>query len=412
MAACHSSRRPPAKSGKPYVAVALPQPTRRAAGWLGVHRHTASCWLRCDSYEDVVIASRVTCNALMAAQRSCDGDAHDPASPRSRHWSLTYSQLSEKCVIIAQNRTCNVRPHFPMKLTVESQCVTGASVPVLDVRKPWSHAAAPGIRRLVAVSATLMALGVLSGCKDEKNSAAQPENLPASHVREAVEQSIRSGIVGSTHIQFRGVQVYTQAMPQRMAVCGQVNPFADNPNLFVPFVAFVTKREGLGGEVLQDTVEQHIATNTSQAGQVYIALVTYCYDKGGPAPAPRRSVLSIPPLPDTISAPPPAIESAGQTPVTFPNPTPLFPPSAHRPSPELPIVRAAVPDPISDQPAALGSVTMRQNGNLHSSPQGPVIVVVPRGTVIQVFSRAPGGWYQVGGSAPWGWVHESMLDKH
>ena len=144
---------------------------------------------------------------------------------------------------------------------------------------------------------------------------------------------------------------------------------------------------------------------------MYVALVTYCYDKGGPVPGPRQSVMSIPPLPDTISNAPLTIAPTGQTPATFQTPAQLFPPPPPGQAPERPVVPIGMPDPATEPAPASGSVTMRQNGNLHSMPQGPVIVVVPRGAVIQVFSRAPGGWYQVGGSAPWGWVHESMLDK-
>jgi hypothetical protein len=55
---------------------------------------------------------------------------------------------------------------------------------------------------------------------------------------------------------------------------------------------------------------------------------------------------------------------------------------------------------------------MRQNGNLHADPHGPTVRVVAQGTPMHVFAQAPGGWYQVGDSAPWGWVHESMLDLH
>jgi hypothetical protein len=55
---------------------------------------------------------------------------------------------------------------------------------------------------------------------------------------------------------------------------------------------------------------------------------------------------------------------------------------------------------------------MRRNGNLHSDPKGPTVRVVSQGTVMRVFAQLPGGWYQVGDTAPWGWVHESMLDRH
>jgi len=280
---------------------------------------------------------------------------------------------------------------------------------MLDIGKLWFHAACRSVRSTVAVSAALTVLVVLSGCEAEKKTVAQPADLPASHVREAAEQSIRSGFAASTDIQFRGVQVYAQAMPQRMAVCGQVDPFADNPNLFVPFVALVTSWKGSSDGVPQYTVEPHIATNTSEASQVYVALVTYCYEQGGPVPAPRQSVVSIPPLPDTISKSLPTIDPAGQPPAT---PTQLSLPPTYEQMPKRPVVPATVPDPASDQAPALGSVTMRQDGNLRSSPAGPVVVAVPRGTVIQVFSQTRDGWYQVGGSAPWGWVYKSVLEGH
>ena len=283
---------------------------------------------------------------------------------------------------------------------------------MLDLGKPWFHAACRSARSMVAVSVALTTLVVLSGCEAKKKTAAQPKDLSASHVREAAEQNIRSGFATSTDIQFRGVQVYAQAMPQRMAVCGQVDPFADNPNLFVPFVALVTSQKGPSDGAPQYTVEPHIATDTSEASQVYVALVTYCYDQGGPIPRPRQSVVSIPPLPDTISKLLPTIGPAGQPPATPPIPTQLSPPPTYGQVPERPIVPATVPDPASDQASALGSVTMRQDGNLHSTPAGPVVVAVPRGTVIQVFSQTRDGWYQVGGSAPWGWVYKSVLEGH
>ncbi len=280
---------------------------------------------------------------------------------------------------------------------------------MLDIKKLWFHAACRSVRSMVAVSAALTTLVVLSGCEAEKKTVAQPKDLLASHVREATEQSIRSGFAASTPIQFRGVQVYAQAMPQRIAVCGQVNPFANNPNLFVPFVALVTSRKGPSDGVPQYTVEPHIATNTSEASQVYVALVTYCYDQGGPIPARRQSVVSIPPLPDTISKSLPIIGPAGQPPAT---PTQLSPPPVYGQVSKRPIVPAIVPNPASNQASALGRVTMQQDGNLHSTPAGPVVVAVPRGTVIQVFSQTRDGWYQVGGSAPWGWVYKSVLEGH
>ena len=49
--------------------------------------------------------------------------------------------------------------------------------------------------------------------------------------------------------------------------------------------------------------------------------------------------------------------------------------------------------------------------NLRNAPGGgaAVIAVLPRGQVLDVFERAPGGWLRVGVGEPWGWAHASLL---
>jgi Bacterial SH3 domain len=49
--------------------------------------------------------------------------------------------------------------------------------------------------------------------------------------------------------------------------------------------------------------------------------------------------------------------------------------------------------------------------NLRSGPGGgaAVIGVIPRGQILDVFERAPGGWLRVGVGEPWGWAHASLL---
>ncbi len=216
----------------------------------------------------------------------------------------------------------------------------------------------------------LTAAILLSGCKDDKRSAARSAAAAAQRVRRAAEQAIVSGAAAAAQMQFRGVQVYSQAMPHRTAVCGQVNPFLDDPDIFVPFVSVVTAPEGQDDRAPHYQFEQHVATTTSEASRVYLAIVTYCYDNGGPTPGPYHSVMSMPPFPDKIPDPP----------------------SGHR-----------VP--------AAANVLMRQNGNLHARPHGPPVRVVPQGTAMRVFSQVPGGWLEVGGAEPWGWVHESLLER-
>jgi uncharacterized protein YraI len=49
--------------------------------------------------------------------------------------------------------------------------------------------------------------------------------------------------------------------------------------------------------------------------------------------------------------------------------------------------------------------------NLRNGPGGgaAVIGMIPRGQVLDVFERAPGGWLRVGVGEPWGWAHSSLL---
>jgi hypothetical protein len=241
-------------------------------------------------------------------------------------------------------------------------------------------------------AAALLAAALLAGCKDEKKDSAPAAASMADHAREAAEQATRSAPGVPKVVWFRGVQVYAQAAPQRMAVCGLVNPFADDPNIFVPFVTIVSW-QGVDGRPASYALDQRIGTSTSEASRVYVALVASCYEGGGPSR--NQGVTPMPPIPDNI--PDPATSGVP------PNP----PLAAAMPK----VVVPGSPQPAGGSPAA-GSVTTRQNANLHADPHGPTVRTVPQGTVLRVFSQAPGGWYQVGDTAPQGWLHESMLDRH
>jgi hypothetical protein len=239
----------------------------------------------------------------------------------------------------------------------------------------------------VRIGMVLAALALLSGCKDQKRGT-DPSVGGVGVAREAAEQNIRAGAGSSKQMSFRGVQVYAQASPQRMAVCGQVNPLPDDSTMFVPFVSIVSLPDSQATGVPQYKIEQYIGTTTSEASRVYLAIVNYCYDKGGPAAAgPLRSVMAMAPLPDSL-----------------PDPT------ARAMAPPPPAQSA--PKVATDSMPASGTVIMRQNGNLHADPHGPTTRVVPQGTSLHVFAQALGGWYQVGDTAPWGWVHESVLERH
>ncbi len=221
------------------------------------------------------------------------------------------------------------------------------------------------------LAAACSALGLLTGCKDEHKPAAQAASGPDKVVL-AVELDIRAsaGMPGTPR--FRGVHVFSQAIAQRQAVCGQLAPFGDDSNVFVPFVSVVTA----AGDPARYTFEHRIGATTAEASRVYAAIVTYCYEDGGPAAGPFPSVNPTPPLPDDV------------------------------PNPATP---AASPKPAQ---AASGNVTVRQAATLHADPHGASVRTVQRGTALKVFSQAPGGWLQVGATSPEGWMHESMLERH
>jgi len=248
----------------------------------------------------------------------------------------------------------------------------------------------------------MIALSLLSACKEEKKTATPDTAAQADRVIAATEQSIRVG--APPQMRFRGIQVYNQAMPQKMAVCGQLNPFSGDPDIFVPFVTIVTLPDD---KQTNYQFDHRIGLNSSEASRVYVAIVNYCYDKGGPIPGPNSSLTPAPPLPDRL--PDPSAKPRGSdVAASGLAPRPIGQPPQPAASP------APASTPISDTPdqtSASGNVTVRQNANLHADPHGPSIRVVQQGTALRVFAQAPGGWYQVGDTAPWGWIHESMLDR-
>ncbi len=236
-----------------------------------------------------------------------------------------------------------------------------------------------------------LAAAGLAGCKDEKKTAGATAAAAPSMQRvvDAAEQSIQSLVPAPAKVRFRGVQSYTQAAPQHVAICGQVSPFADDANIFVPFVSVVTMQQN--GQATQYQFDNTVGTTTSEASRVYGAIVNYCYENGGPAQSSFRAVQT-PPLPDAVRNP----DSPPAAPVVFST---------------VP-ARPGAPPPLTKAPVeASGTVIVRQSSNVHSDPKGPSIRTVQQGTTLHVFGQAPGGWYQVGDTAPFGWVHESMLTK-
>ncbi|WP_158924513.1 SH3 domain-containing protein [Acidisphaera sp. S103] len=242
--------------------------------------------------------------------------------------------------------------------------------------------------------ALLIATLFISGCnKDKCQTTATPEQYP--DVRESAEMNIRSGAKDPGTVQFRGVQVWPQAIGNTFAVCGQTDVFGANSVTYVLFVAVVTRNDSAQDPGRRYSVETLVGSTTSEATKAYVETLTRCFDGGGPKPLPHNDIAPVPILPDNMAAPQQAVTAPAA-------PTPPPPPAGQ------PVVAYPTPG------AAQGDVVMAQNGNIHSSPQGPVIGVEHEGTELHVFSEARGGWLQVGvgDTQPIGWVYEGLVRRH
>lgn len=185
---------------------------------------------------------------------------------------------------------------------------------------------------------------------------------PASLARDAVEQELRQGSPTPQAVRLRRVEVFRQSLPGVVAVCGQVSPNGAEA-AFTDFVAVAGTEEG--GVRVQ---ELHLADTPGGASRTRAESWLRCTDET------RRLDVAAPPPP----SPPAARPVQGEA--------------------------GAVPTGLT--------VTMRQGGNLRSAPDAnsPVIRTLPRGTVARVFGQPRGNWYQIGDTAPWGWMHLSMLE--
>jgi hypothetical protein len=226
--------------------------------------------------------------------------------------------------------------------------------------------------------------------RQQAEQAARSEAEAAAAIK-ATEERLRSTAWNITPAaKLRAVVIHRQALGG-YAVCGQVNLTGAAEDPYLPFVSVVSSD--------RERIEQFVATSSAEATRTYVETNTRCFDRGGPTSA--RSVLPLPPVPDTSTA-----SSATKTspPALAPTPTTA---EARPPS--------ALPVPSAASMPAQGSVTTTSAHpvNLRSSPAGggAVLRVVPRGTNLRVFAEAPGGWYQVGDTEPTGWIHGSMLER-
>jgi hypothetical protein len=222
-------------------------------------------------------------------------------------------------------------------------------------------------------------LVALTGCDEgEASPPARPPETRQEVAREAALAALRHRLRPRGNIEQRGVQVFTQAMPDVLTVCGRARMPGAGQAPYWPYVAVVD----LSGEAGM-VVSLHLGASGAEASRVFLDMVDRCFDGGGPASA-RPMMRSLPPLPE----PDAAAETSSR--------------AAPRPG------RAAPPA------AASGSVitASRVGANIRSSPRGgDVVRVMAPGSSLQVLAEAPGGWFQVGeAGVALGWVHASVLE--
>ena len=242
------------------------------------------------------------------------------------------------------------------------------------------------IRLLAAATACLALAPFLTGCDEPQASPARapaeaaPAALPDRHAEaaRAVEEQVRARFGEAPGLRLRAVQVYRQALADTVAVCGQASRSSSSTDPFIPYVAVVALGDSGPGRV-----ELHLAASTPEATRVYFELVDRCFEGGGPL-ARRARVAALPPAPREL---PRSIEAE--------------PVAAVTPGPPPPMAYATV------------TTTSRHGVNIRAQPDGTseVLFVMPRNSTVQVFAEAVGGWLQIGGSEPVGWLHSSMLSR-
>ncbi|MBS0641916.1 MAG: SH3 domain-containing protein [Acetobacteraceae bacterium] len=248
---------------------------------------------------------------------------------------------------------------------------------------------------VLALASALLAAACDKECAPVAQTGAAADQM--ADIRRAAETSIRVSASNPDAVRFRGVQVWPQAIKNQFAVCGQANVFGPTSNTFVLFVAVVTRDEFNQDPARKFKAEARVGSTVTEATKVYVDALARCFEGGGPQNQRRDSVPPLPPLPQDVQA-------------VLAGPAPAAPPPAAAPVPAAPTPGTAALQPATS--AASGTVVMRQNGNIRSSPQGDTLRVEPAGKELRVFGEGPGGWLQVGtGSQPDGWVHSSLVQR-
>jgi hypothetical protein len=207
--------------------------------------------------------------------------------------------------------------------------------------------------------------------------AAAPEPL-----EEAVFRALRGRLREPAAATFQDVRVYSFGPPDERAVCGRVAAGRETPPGGADFVVRVILPGGgrTGGAPLPVVEEgPNLPRATANARR------RYCRNADDPrAPQSPPGAVSV----SAATAAPADIQASGGDAAGG---------LAQGGGAAVALRRVAVGG---------GSAV-----NLRNGPGGgaSVIGVLPRGQILDVFERAPGGWLRVGVGEPWGWAHSSLL---
>lgn len=211
---------------------------------------------------------------------------------------------------------------------------------------------------------------------------AQVVAAAAEPLEESAFRVLRGRLRDPASANFKDVRVFDFGSPHERAVCGRVLAPRETPAGGADFVVrVILPGDGRTGgpplPVIEDGPNLPRATANARG--------RYCRDAADPRSKPRIPAGSMTAVSTTAA---PADPQAGVN------------------AQGVPAQGGGMPAVLRRAAVGGGSAVNLRNGPGAGSM---VIGVLPRGQVLDVFERAPGGWLRVGLGEPWGWAHASLL---
>jgi hypothetical protein len=231
-----------------------------------------------------------------------------------------------------------------------------------------------GVATAVVVAAgigfAVLAVGPVA--RTPQVAAASPEQV----LTEAAEDSLRRRLRNAPNLAFSDLRVVRFGPEDERAVCGKVGGVDFILRVLLPRDGSVPQERDGRGFAYTTVLEQGPGLPPMSG-----AAERFCREGGA------LVARAVGPAPSLDAAPP--------------APVPVQPVAA---------TQGSGPGSLATSEAG-GAVQVRSNANLRAAPVGgsEVLGVLPQGSALRVFGRAPGGWVQVGDAAPQGWVHSSLL---